>query len=52
MPAAKSRRKSTNATLCLGLGDNEETAADDACKMEHDISDTVFEAIKNHVAGR
>ena len=35
-----------------GLGVDEETAADDACKMEHDISDTVFEAIKNHVAGR
>ena len=35
-----------------GLGVDEETAADDACKMEHDISDTVFEVIKNHVAGR
>ena len=32
-----------------GLGVDEETAADDACKMEHDISDTVFEAIKKRL---
>ena len=31
-----------------GLGVDEETAADDACKMEHDISDATFEAIKKH----
>lgn len=42
----------TNFLTLTGLGVDEETAADDACKMEHDISDTVFEAIKNHVAGR
>lgn len=30
------------------LGVNEETAANDACKMEHYISDTSFNAIKNH----
>ncbi len=30
------------------LGVDEETAANDACKMEHYISDTSFNAIKNH----
>ncbi len=29
------------------LGVDEETASKDACKMEHDISDTSLEAIKN-----
>ncbi|MBQ2825077.1 MAG: metal-dependent transcriptional regulator [Clostridia bacterium] len=29
------------------LGVDEETAAEDACKIEHDISDKSFEAIKN-----
>ena len=31
------------------LGVDEETAAEDACKMEHDISDESFSAIKEHV---
>ncbi len=30
------------------LGVNSETAAKDACKIEHDISDETFEAIKKH----
>lgn len=30
------------------LGVDEEIAANDACKMEHYISDTSFNAIKNH----
>lgn len=30
------------------LGVDEETATADACKMEHDISDTTFEAMKKH----
>ena len=30
------------------LGVDEKTAAEDACKIEHDISDISFEAIKNH----
>ena len=34
--------------LLLILGVDEETAAEDACKIEHDISDTSFEAIKNY----
>ena len=31
------------------LGVDEKTAAEDACKMEHDISDESFEALKRHV---
>lgn len=31
------------------LGVDEAVAAEDACKMEHDISDESFEAIKKHV---
>lgn len=31
------------------LGVDEETAAEDACKIEHDISEKSFEAIKKHV---
>ena len=32
-----------------GLGVDEKTAAEDACKMEHDISDESFSAIKEHI---
>ena len=31
------------------LGVDEETAAEDACKIEHHISDASFEAIKRHM---
>ena len=31
---------------------DEKTAAEDACKMEHVISDASMEAIKRHAAGR
>ena len=31
------------------LGVDRETAAEDACKIEHDISDRTFEAIKAHM---
>ena len=31
------------------LGVDKETAAKDACKIEHDISDRTFEAIKAHM---
>ncbi len=34
------------------LGVDERTAAEDACKMEHDISDATFEAIKNHITNK
>ena len=33
----------------IGIGVDEETAADDACKLEHHISDTTYEAIKRHM---
>ena len=33
----------------IRLGVSRETAAEDACKMEHDISDETFEAMKRHV---
>lgn len=35
--------------LLVRLGVDSETAVNDACKMEHVISDKTFEAIKNHV---
>lgn len=38
--------------LLTGLGVDPETASADACKMEHAISDTSFEAIKRLTAER
>ena len=39
-------------TKCLiRLGVSPETAATDACKVEHDISDETFDAIKRHICG-
>ncbi|MBQ1688876.1 MAG: metal-dependent transcriptional regulator [Lachnospiraceae bacterium] len=35
--------------LFMDLGVDEKTAIDDACRIEHYISDTTFEAIKKHV---
>ena len=35
--------------LLTRLGVSPETAAEDACKMEHVLSDETFEAIKNHM---
>ena len=35
--------------VLMRLGVNEKTATEDACKMEHIISDESFEAIKKHV---
>lgn len=35
--------------LLMRLGVDRETAAEDACKMEHAISDTTFEAIRKHL---
>ena len=34
--------------ILLRLGVDEETASEDACKMEHDISDKTFQALKSH----
>ena len=33
----------------LKIGVNQKTAAEDACRIEHIISEETFEAIKNHV---
>lgn len=33
----------------VALGVDRETAVEDACKMEHDISDTSFNSIKNFI---
>ncbi len=38
------------AKLLVKLGVDEKTAAADACKMEHAISDTSFEALKKYAA--
>ena len=35
--------------ILMALGVDPETAAADACKMEHDISDATFEAMKTHL---
>ena len=35
--------------MLIGLGVNEAVAAEDACRLEHAISDASFEAIKKHV---
>lgn len=37
------------SALLMRLGVDEETATEDACKMEHDISDRSFEAVKQFV---
>ena len=34
------------ADLLISIGVNEETAMEDACKLEHDLSEESFEAIK------
>jgi Mn-dependent DtxR family transcriptional regulator len=35
--------------LLVRLGVPQQTAAEDACKIEHDLSDETFNAIKQHV---
>ena len=37
------------AEILMRLGVDERTASEDACKMEHYISDTSFAAIKEHL---
>ncbi len=34
------------------LGVSEKTASEDACKIEHDISDETFEAIKKYISDK
>ena len=38
--------------VLTSLGVDTETAAEDACKMEHCISDTTLFAIKKHIEGK
>lgn len=35
--------------MLMGLGVSEEVAREDACKIEHDLSDESFEKIKQHL---
>ena len=35
--------------LFMSYGVDKETAQHDACKIEHDLSDTTFEALKRHI---
>ena len=35
----------------ISLGVSPETASEDACKIEHDISRETFQALKNHIFG-
>ncbi len=41
-------RHETLAHLFMSLGVNEATAYEDACRIEHDLSDETFQALKNH----
>ena len=48
--ASKTYERHTLLTeLFVRLGVDSETAAEDACKIEHDLSDTTFQAIKAYV---
>lgn len=42
-------RHTVLSDLLMRLGVDEETATEDACLIEHDLSDESFEAIKRHV---
>ena len=42
-------RHTVLSNLLIRLGVSEEVAVEDACKLEHDISDETFAAIKEHV---
>ena len=42
-------RHTVLTTLFINLGVDEKTAAEDACRIEHYISDTTFDAIKAHM---
>lgn len=41
-------RHTTLTDFLVRLGVDKNTAVEDACKMEHDISDVTFEALKRH----
>ena len=42
-------RHTVLSKMLIALGVTKETAAEDACKIEHVISDETFEAIKRHI---
>ena len=42
-------RHTVLANLLIRLGVSEKTAAEDACRLEHAISDESFEAIRRHI---
>ena len=45
-------RHTVLSELLMKMGVSRETAAADACKLEHAISDASFEAIKRHAEGK
>ena len=48
--ASKTYERHTLLTeLFVRLGVDSETAAEDACKIEHDLSDTTFQAVKKYM---
>ena len=44
-------RHTVLSRMLIALGVSKETATEDACKIEHVISDETFEAIKKHIQG-
>ena len=42
-------RHTVLSEMLMRIGVSEKTAAEDACRIEHDLSDESFEAIKTHV---
>ena len=45
-------RHTVLTAMLVRMGISEATAAEDACRMEHAISDETFEAIKRHVGAK
>ena len=45
-------RHTVLTAMLVRMGVSEEIASEDACRMEHAISDETFEAIKAHISGR
>ena len=43
-------RHNVISSMLIKLGVDKEIAINDACKIEHDISDESFEAIKKHIS--
>lgn len=43
------QRHTILTTMLVSLGVDEKTASDDACRLEHAISDKSFDAIKKHL---